>query len=220
MVEDEAELREMLIAEFNLRGALSEGLSNGDTALEKIHQMKPNVVVLDHTMPGKNGKAVIREVRSDAKSSEVPILMLTGLGSEEEKIAALELGADDYMTKPFSLRELVVRIQALVRRSELSHKSTQTSLVLENLNLDLKAHKAYLSGNPLQLTLTEYRILAELMRQGGQVLTRDQLRERALGNLNVTDRTIDVHMAALRKKLEGMGDRIETIRGVGYRILV
>lgn len=218
VVEDESEIREFLISQFIDSGALAVGLPSGDQVLQTLEAFQPNVVLLDQMMPGKSGREIINEIRSSARFSETPIMMVTGLDGEAEKIQALEMGADDYVTKPFSVKELIARAQALVRRAKAAHKQTQKNLVVKDLTVDFNAHKVLLRGVEIPLTLTEFKILCELLRQSGQVLTRDKLRERALGNLNVTDRTIDVHMASLRKKLEDMGDSIETVRGVGYRM--
>lgn len=219
VVEDELEIREFLMNQFVEAGAAAHSLPSGEAILKAIESFQPNVVLLDQMMPGKSGNEVIREIRSDAKFSDTPIMMVTGVTGEEEKIQALEMGADDYVTKPFSVKELIARAHALVRRSLSAHKAQQKSLTIKDLFIDLTAHKVTLRNEEVPLTLTEFKILCELIRQSGQVLTRDRLRERALGNLNVTDRTIDVHMASLRKKLQEMGDSIETVRGVGYRIV-
>jgi len=218
VVEDEQEIREFLISQFVECGAAAEGLPSGEAILQALEAFQPTVVLLDQMMPGKSGREVIAEIRTHARFSEVPIMMVTGLDSEAEKIQALELGADDYVTKPFSIRELIARAHALERRAQVAHKSQQKNLVVKDLTVDFAAHRVLHRGKEVQLTLTEFKILCELLKQSGQVLSRDKLRERALGNLNVTDRTIDVHMASLRKKLEEMGDSIETVRGVGYRM--
>ena len=218
VVEDESEIREFLVSQFIEAGAQSSGLPSGDQILATLESFQPNIILLDQTMPGKSGKDVIKEIRSHTRFSEIPIMMVTGLDGESEKIQALEMGADDYVTKPFSVKELIARSHALVRRSQSTHRAQQKNLVVKDLTVDFSAHKVILRGQEIALTLTEFKILCELLRQSGQVLTRDKLRERALGNLNVTDRTIDVHMASLRKKLSDMGDSIETVRGVGYRM--
>lgn len=218
VIEDEQEIREFLVSQFIEHGMAAEGLPSGEGFAMLLEKFEPHVIVMDHMMPGKSGVELIRELRSTLKFSETPVMMLTGLDGEAEKVAALEMGADDYVTKPFSIKEVIARIQALVRRSQAAHKSTQKTMAVDDLMVDLIAHRVTLESREIPLTLTEFKILVELMRQSGQVLTRDRLRERALGNLNVTDRTIDVHMASLRKKLEKMGDRIETVRGVGYRL--
>lgn len=218
VIEDEKEIREFLVGQFIESGSEAIGLDCGDHVKQTLESFHPNVVLLDQMMPGKSGKEVIAEIRSNAEFSETPIMLVTGLDGEEEKIAALESGADDYVTKPFSVREVIARAHALYRRSQGAHKLTQKKIELKDLVVDLSAHKVLHKGQEVPLTLTEFKILCELLRQSGKVLTRDRLREKALGNLNVTDRTIDVHMASLRKKLEDMGDQIETVRGVGYRL--
>ena len=218
VIEDEQEIRDFLVLQFGEHGMTAQGLASGEGFLAKLESFEPHVVILDQMMPGKSGTELIKELRSSLRFCETPVMMLTGLDGESEKVAALEIGADDYVTKPFSVKEVVARIQALVRRSFAAHKSSQQTMSIQGLTIDLVAHRVMLNQQPVALTLTEFKILVELMRQSGQVLTRDRLRERALGNLNVTDRTIDVHMASLRKKLDAMGDHIETVRGVGYRL--
>lgn len=218
IVEDEQEIREFLISQFNDAGAQAFGLPSGDHVLQVLEDFQPSVVLLDQMMPGKSGGEIIRDIRSHARFSETPIMMVTGLDGEAEKIQALEMGADDYVTKPFSVKELIARANALVRRAQSAHRSQQKNLTVKDLTVDFSAHRVLMKGHEVALTLTEFKILCELLKQSGQVLTRDKLRERALGNLNVTDRTIDVHMASLRKKLDTMGDSIETVRGVGYRM--
>ncbi|MCE3009358.1 MAG: response regulator transcription factor [Proteobacteria bacterium] len=218
VIEDEQEIREFLTAQFIESGCQAHGLPNGSQVAEALESFQPTLVILDQMMPGKSGKEIMKEIRSSAKFSEIPVMMVTGLDGEAEKVEALELGVDDYVTKPFSVREVIARAKALVRRSRAAHKSLQQNLVVKDLTVDFAAHKVLLKGQEIALTLTEFKILVELLKQSGLVLTRDKLRERALGNLNVTDRTIDVHMASLRKKLHEMGDAIETVRGVGYRM--
>jgi DNA-binding response OmpR family regulator len=218
VIEDEKDIRDALLAYLSENQIEAVGYENGSDILARVDQFTPDLILLDHLMPGKLGADIIREVRSAAKFCEVPIIMLTGLDGENDKLTAFEAGADDYVTKPFSMKEILARIQALVRRSSMSHKSQQNNIILGELAVDFLAHKVTLAGSDIPLTLTEFKILAELLKQSGQVLTRDRLREKALGNMNVTDRTIDVHMASLRKKLDLMGEHIETVRGVGYRM--
>lgn len=218
VIEDEQEIRDFLVTQFEENGMIAQGLASGDGFMTKLEALEPHVILMDQMMPGKSGTDLIKELRSSLRFSETPVMMLTGLDGEAEKVAALEMGADDYVTKPFSVKEVLARVQALVRRSQAAHKTQQKTMAIQDLVVDLIAHRVTLQGREIALTLTEFKILVELMRQSGQVLTRDRLRERALGNLNVTDRTIDVHMASLRKKLEEMGEKIETVRGVGYRL--
>jgi DNA-binding response OmpR family regulator len=219
VVEDEQEIREFLVSQLEENNIRTVGLPSGEGLQQELRKFQPNVILMDQRMPGKSGRELVKEIRKMVEFSEVPIIMVTGLGSEQEKVDSFSEGVDDYITKPFSIRELIARVQALVRRAATSHRSTQTKISIKDLSVDLVAFEATLRGQELPLTLTEFKILAELLNQVGEVLTRDRLRERALGNLGVTDRTIDVHMASLRKKLGDMGDTIETVRGVGYKIM-
>lgn len=218
VVEDESEIRELLVDQFRDSGMECLGLDGGALVLKSLESFSPDVILLDQMMPGRSGAEIIGDIRADLRFCEIPIIMLTGLDGETEKVKALNGGADDYVTKPFSVLEVQARIHALVRRSKLSYKTHQNNMRVKDLVVDLNAHQVLHKGQVVPLTLTEFKILVELLRQSGQVLTRDRLREKALGNLNVTDRTIDVHMTALRKKLEDMGEQIETVRGVGYRL--
>lgn len=216
VVEDELEVREALSESLRLEGFNVEAVADGEEALKLIPDLRPNVILMDYRLPGVSGVDVVRSVRQHNEFNSIPIIMVTGLDGEDEKVAALELGADDYMVKPFSPKELSARIRAVLRRVTQNDSSSKV-LELEGLSIDLKAHRVLLMGSEVHLTLTEYRILVELVRVHGQVLSRDQLRETALGNLNVTDRTIDVHMASLRKKLSPLAHSFQTVRGVGYR---
>jgi DNA-binding response OmpR family regulator len=220
MIEDEFDLRDAVIEDLKTKGFDVTGLPDGQNFLQVILDFKPDVLLLDQLLPGKSGQEILKEIRANPKTSGLAILMLTGLNSEEQIVAALNLGADDYVTKPFSNKELSARITALARRAKGGSQAEQKQLAVKDLLIDLASYRVTLKGVELALTLTEFKILCELIRQSGQVLTRDRLRERALGNLNVSDRTIDVHMASLRKKLSDMGADIETVRGVGYRMAI
>lgn len=218
VIEDENEIREFLVSQLEENGMRAMGLPSGDELRQALEVFQPHAILLDQMMPGKSGREIVREIRAHVQYADLPIMMVTGLDAEVEKVESLGEGADDYVTKPFSIREVIARINALVRRSQAAHRQNQKSIVVRDLTVDLVAHRVSLRGKEVPLTLTEFKILVELLRQCGQVLTRDRLREKALGNLNVTDRTIDVHMASLRKKLEEIGELIETVRGVGYRL--
>lgn len=216
VVEDEADVREALSESLRLEGFEVEAVADGEEALKVLPDLRPNLILLDYRLPGVSGVDVVRSVRKHHEFSQIPIIMVTGLDGEDEKVAALELGADDYMVKPFSPKELSARIRAVLRRVSQDDVAGKV-LEMNGLTIDLKAHRVLLMGSEIHLTLTEYRILVELVKGQGQVLSRDQLRETALGNLNVTDRTIDVHMASLRKKLSPLASSFQTVRGVGYR---
>jgi two-component system, OmpR family, alkaline phosphatase synthesis response regulator PhoP len=228
VVEDERDIREILRTLLESEGFEVKTLEDGLNVVEEIRLNSPDLILLDQMLPGKSGTEVVREVRAHQLYAAMPIIMVTGLSGEEDKVTALELGADDYITKPFFPKELAARVKALARRSTLqSFDTDSTSATTSPLGhdrierngivMDFTAHRIWVGSEEAFLTLTEFKILSELLKQSNQVLTRERLRERALGNLNVTDRTIDVHMASLRKKLGAVGDGIETVRGVGYR---
>jgi len=223
VVEDESDIREILKNLLEEEGFQVVTLDNGMNLLEELKSNLPDLLLLDQILPGKTGVEAVREVRASQNFGRLPIIMVTGLSGEEDKVNALDLGADDYVTKPFYPKELAARIKALARRSDVvtpadgKASAGDNKIVRDTLTIDFSAHRVTIDGSEVALTLTEFKILSELLKQSGQVLTREKLRERALGNLNVTDRTIDVHMASLRKKLGTIGNQIETVRGVGYR---
>ncbi len=217
VVEDEKDIREILFSLLTDEGFTVVALDSGVGIAERIRQEKPDLILLDQILPEKSGAEVIKELKAAAEFRQIPIIMVTGVAGENDKVAALDLGADDYITKPFYARELTARVKAVARRADVRLKKTAPPIIKENLTIDFAGHRVLLRGKEVPLTLTEFKILSELVKEDGQVLSRESLRERALGNLNVTDRTIDVHMASLRKKLEKLGDSIETVRGVGYR---
>ncbi len=223
VVEDESDIREILKNLLEEEGFQVVTLDNGMNLLEELKSNRPDLLLLDQILPGKTGVEAVREVRASQNFGRLPIIMVTGLSGEEDKVNALEFGADDYVTKPFYPKELAARIKALARRSDVvappdgKGAASDNKITRDTLIIDFSAHRVTIDGAEVALTLTEFKILSELLKQAGQVLTREKLRERALGNLNVTDRTIDVHMASLRKKLGTIGNQIETVRGVGYR---
>ena len=226
VVEDESDIREILKTLLEEEGFTVVALDNGLNLMEELQFNRPDLLLLDQILPGKTGIEAVREVRESEHFRRLPIIMVTGLSGEDDKVNALDLGADDYVTKPFYPKELAARIKALARRTDANMNDqraaivrpvTDERIVRDKLIIDFSAHRVTIDGQETALTLTEFKILGELLKQSGQVLTREKLRERALGNLNVTDRTIDVHMASLRKKLGTMGNQIETVRGVGYR---
>ncbi len=221
VVEDEVDIRRILKDLLEVQGFHVVDLSSGHAILHQLELHNPDVLLVDQMMPGITGSEVIAQIRKDERHSSIPIIMVTGLSCEEDKVRVLNLGADDYVTKPFLPKELAARINALVRRSaarDLASKTAPHELIRGDIRIELRSHRAFILNEEVQLTLTEFKILRELLRQVDHVLTREQLRERALESVNVTDRTIDVHMASLRKKLGTVGDIIETVRGVGYRL--
>ena len=220
VVEDESEIREFLISQFIDAGALAVGLPSGDQVLQTLESFQPNVVLLDQMMPGKSGREIINEIRSSARFSETPIMMVTGLDGEAEKIQALEMGADDYVTKPFNVRELTARVRAVLRRVQ---KSTSEPDVLRvaDIVLDRSGMTVKVAERNVDLTKSEFELLAAFMSAPGKVFSRLDLLDRVSGEAyEGYERTIDVHMRNLRTKIEPDPKHpkyIETVYGMGYR---
>lgn len=218
LIEDEATVRDTLA--MNLRAENYEVLTAADgvDGLQKARDDAPDLIILDLMLPELDGLSVCRMLRRD---SNVPIIMLTARGTEMDRIAGLETGADDYVVKPFSLGELLARVRASLRRARADNRTLTTKLAAGNLSLDLLARRTYLDQGELKLTHREFDLLAELMRNQGAVLSRDLLLNRVWGYDYVGDsHTVDVHIRWLREKIEAdpsAPKRITTVRGVGYR---
>lgn len=216
LIEDEANLRRTLKLNLKDEGYKVITAADGRDGLEKARSKAPDLVVLDLMLPGLDGLSLLRALRQE---SDVPVLMLTARSSEIDKIVGLESGADDYLTKPFSLGELLARIRALLRRSERS--GTRDTLASGGIRLDLVSLRAMQGGRDLGLSPKEFSLLAELMRHERAVLSRDLLLTRVWGYEYAGDtRTVDVHIRWLREKIEGDPSNpqlIETVRGIGYR---
>ena len=219
IIDDEKDLVELV--RYNLvekEGYDVISATDGQTGLEIAQKHKLDLIVLDLMMPGMDGLEVCRRLRADQRTSRVPLIMLTAKATEADRIVGLELGADDYVTKPFSPRELVARIKAILRRTAAQEEPAQV-IRHGDLLIDLARHEVAVGGKPVSLTATEFRILHFLASKPGRVLSRDDIIDAALGrDANVFDRTIDVHITAIRRKLGPAGaDRVETIRGFGYK---
>lgn len=218
LIEDEATVRDTLA--MNLRAENYEVLTAADgvDGLQQAREGSPDLIILDLMLPELDGLSVCRMLRRD---SNVPIIMLTARGTEMDRIAGLETGADDYVVKPFSLGELLARVRASLRRARADNGSRTTKITAGNLSLDLLARRTFLDQNELKLTHREFDLLAELMRNQGAVLSRDLLLNRVWGYDYVGDsHTVDVHIRWLREKIEAdpsTPKRITTVRGVGYR---
>jgi two-component system phosphate regulon response regulator PhoB len=218
IVEDEPDLAELVRFHLTKAGFAAEVAHSGEAGLESIRRARPALVVLDLMLPDVSGIDVCREVRADAKLRDLPILMLTARTEEVDRVVGFELGADDYVTKPFSPRELVLRVRAILRRSEAE---PQKGVVLQSgaLQLDLERHRCTAGGADVDLTAKEFRLLEVLMSRPGHVMTRQRLLDDVWGSdITVTERTIDTHLKRLREKLGAAGELIETVRGVGYRL--
>lgn len=215
VVDDEAAIAEAVRARLASEGYRVVVASDGPGALEAAEEHPPDLVVLDLMLPGMDGLEVCRRLQA---ARAVPVLMLTARSGEEDTVAGFEAGADDYLTKPFSARELIARIQAVLRRSAPSGESERVDA--EGLSLDQAGHRVTADGRNVPLGPTEYRLLAHLMTHPDRVFTRGQLLDRVWGgNVYVEERTVDVHIRRLRKSLEPSGyDRfVQTVRGAGYR---
>ncbi|MGH8244682.1 MAG: phosphate regulon transcriptional regulator PhoB [Steroidobacteraceae bacterium] len=218
VVEDEQPIRDLIA--FGLRRAGCEVAlaEHSQAALASIGDRRPDLVLVDWMLPDMSGLELVRALRRDANTRDIPIMMLTARAEEADKVAGLETGADDYLTKPFSARELIARIQAVLRRSAPAGESERVEV--EGLALDQAGHRVAANGKTVALGPTEYRLLAFLMTHPERVYTRGQLLDRVWGgNVYVEERTVDVHIRRLRKSLEPSGyDRfVQTVRGAGYR---
>jgi DNA-binding response OmpR family regulator len=220
IVEDEEDIRDLLYYNLSREGFRASVAEDGVKALEKIRQDAPDIVLLDLMLPGLDGLELTRRLRRDARTAHLPVVMLTAKKEEVDRIVGLELGADDYVTKPFNLRELILRMRAVLRRYE-EHAAVRGAEVLragDFLVVDIPRREVTVDGERVALTVIEFDLLAHLLRERGRVQTRERLLREVWGyDYAGYDRTIDTHVARLRKKLKGRGDRIETAWGVGYR---
>lgn len=220
-VEDDSSIRELVVYTLNNTGFEAEGMDNAKTLYSKISVNKPELILLDIMLPGESGLEILKKLRSSKETANIPVIMVTAKGTEYDKIIGLDSGADDYISKPFGIMELVSRVKALLRR--VSRKEDTDSVTdtytYEGVCINSKNHTVTLDSEPVVLTLKEFRLLYELMANQGIVLTRDTLLERVWDyDYPGETRTIDVHIRTLRKKLGKYGDIIKTIRGVGYII--
>ena len=219
IVDDEADIVEFV--QYNLRKEMYETVTaaDGPKAIQAARQHRPDLILLDLMLPGVDGLEVCRVLKSGRDTDRIPIIMLTAKGEEADIVTGLEIGADDYVAKPFSMRLLLARIKAVLRRAGVVEDAKSASLIqLQGIEIDDERHVVRVDGERVPLTLTEYKILRFLAAHPGRVFTRTQI----LNNIQdehviVIDRAIDVHVAALRKKLAEAGKLIETVRGVGYR---
>jgi DNA-binding response OmpR family regulator len=219
IIDDEPDVLELI--QYNLRKAHYDvaGVASGEEALAQVHTTPPDLVVLDLMLPGVDGLEVCKALKQDARTVTIPIVMLTARGEEADIVAGLELGADDYLTKPFSPRVLLARIRAVLRRHYTEPVTEDTVITHHGLLLHPGRHEVLVEGQPVPLTLTEFRVLHLLARHPGWVFTRPQIIAAAQGeDVSVTERSVDVHIFSLRRKLGTLGDTIGTIRGVGYRL--
>jgi two-component system phosphate regulon response regulator PhoB len=218
IVEDEADLAELLRYNLEREGYRCACVADGESGLAQARRDPPNLLILDRMLPGLSGDQIIARLRQEPRTASIPVLMLTAKAEESDELVGFALGADDYVSKPFSMKLLIARIDALLRRAASAPIRTDV-LRVGPVSLDRNRHESSVDGKAVALTATEFSILWELMAARGRVLSRDQLIDAVLGSSAVvTDRTIDVHIAALRKKLGAASALIQTIRGVGYTL--
>ena len=219
VVEDEEDILELVSFNLKKEGYQVKGVTSGEEALQEVRREVPSLIILDLMLPGVDGFDVCKALRNDFRTKAVPVIMLTARSEEADIVIGLELGADDYLTKPFSPRELIARVKAIFRRLEADISDREILQKVHDIEINVKRHEVLISGNQINLTSTEFRVLRLLAGKPGWVFTRDQI----VGAVHdqeyaVTDRSVDVMIVGLRRKLGPSGQYIETVRGVGYRM--
>ena len=221
IIEDEPDIRKTIdynLSKESFKVVQAESIAQGEKAMAAN---KIDVIILDLMLPDGSGLTLCRDIKSDAKTKHIPIIILTAKTEEVDRVVGFELGADDYVTKPFSVRELILRVKAILKRGIDSPRQENDSFDIEagDVRLNLDAHQVFVGDEEITLTALEFRLLKHLLDRRGRVQTRDQLLEEVWGySSDVTTRTVDTHIKRLREKLLGAGDCIQTIRGVGYRL--
>ena len=218
VVDDEEDIRELVKYNLAREGFKIFCASTGEKALKKARSKLLDLIILDLMLPGIDGLEVTKNLKNDPKTENIPIIMLTAKGEEADIVTGLELGADDYITKPFSPRVLIARVRAVIRRKSKEASDDMAEIEIHDLVIHPGRHEVLLSGAPVELTFTEFQVLYSLARRPGWVFTRSQIVDAVRGDdYPVTERSVDVQIVGLRKKLGAYGNYIETVRGVGYR---
>ena len=219
IIEDEPDIRKTI--DYNLSKESFKVFQAGSIAEgeKSISDNSPNVIILDLMLPDGSGLTLCRDIKSDDKTKHIPVILLTAKADEVDRVIGFELGADDYVTKPFSVRELILRVKAILKRGvSESTKVDEEEFIFGELKLNLDAHQVFINDSEIAFTALEFRLLKHLIDRKGRVQTRDQLLEEVWGySSEVTTRTVDTHIKRLREKLGVTGEYIQTIRGVGYR---
>lgn len=218
VVEDEADILELLRYNLSREGYKVLSAADGQAALEVVRVKRPALILLDLMLPKLDGFEVCRALKQNPDTASIPVVMLTAKTEESDVVAGLELGAEDYIPKPFSVKVVIARVRAALRRRQAPPSGKDEVVRIRELVIDPGRHEALLRGKPLDLTFTEFRLLHVLARRPGRVLTREQIVDAVRGeDYPVTDRAVDVQVVGLRRKLGPRADYIETVRGVGYR---
>jgi len=219
VVEDDADIVELVTHYLEREGFSVESVGDGRAALERLRSNAQDLLILDVQLPGMDGLALCAEIRRDKKTRMVPIVMLTARGDEADRVVGLEVGADDYVVKPFSPKELVARVRALFRRLERK-ENEEEPLVFGGLELDRTRHTALYAGEPVHLTAKEFALMAALIEAKGRVLSRQALLENVWGySYTEGTRTVDVHVRRLREKIPALASAIVTVKSMGYRLV-
>jgi two-component system alkaline phosphatase synthesis response regulator PhoP len=219
LIEDERNIAELVKYNLEQAGFRVLTASRGDTGLDQARKSKPDLIVLDLMLPEIDGIEICKILKANEKTASIPIIMLTAKSEETDKVVGLEVGADDYVTKPFSPRELAARVRAVLRRGR--EKPKEKVLKAGSIAIDIGKHIVTIKGKPAELTSKEYDLLSALMEAGGRVLSREFLLNQVWGydeSLNIETRTVDMHVGQLRKKLKSEAERIVTVKNVGYRL--
>lgn len=218
VVDDEPDILSILVYQLSREGFRVSTAVNGQSAIATAVEERPDIVILDLMLPGIDGYEVLARLRQNERTASIPVILLSARREEGERIRGFEIGADDYVTKPFSPRELIFRVRALLRRTHAAPVEQDRRLRIGLVELDREAHRAFADGEEIDLTPLEYRLLEVFMERRGRVQTRRQLLQTAWQtNAQIETRTVDMHVARLRSKLGDAGEMLETVRGVGYR---
>ena len=216
-VEDDLSIRELMLYTLRASGFEAVGFENGEQLFDALSATLPRLILLDIMLPGMDGIEILKKLRKNPATASVPVIMASARGTEYDKVLGLDLGADDYLAKPFGMMEMISRIRAVLRRSNSLPKNNVLSL--GNLNMDVSSHTVTVANVRIPLTLKEFELLRLFLSASGQVFSREQLLEKIWGTDYIGEsRTVDVHIATLRTKLGPCGDFIRTVRGVGYRM--
>ena len=216
-IEDDNGIRDLIVYTLTASGYEAKGFADSSEFWTAVKQEIPTLILLDVMLPNEDGISILKKIRSDKKTAEIPVIMETAKETEYDKVVALDLGADDYLTKPFGMMEMVSRVRAVLRRT--SKEEIKQNLKLNELEINTSRHIVYVNKNEVYLTLKEYDLLKLFMENIGRAFTRDQLLSSVWGTEYVGEtRTVDVHIGTLRTKLGSAGDYIKTVRGVGYRM--
>jgi len=218
-VEDERNIRELIVYTLNSSGFDAKGVECADELFGQGDLSGADLFLLDIMLPGEDGLSILKKLKANPALRDIPVIMLTAKDAEYDKVTGLNLGADDYISKPFGMMEFIARVNAVLRRSGRKEEHTDDDLTYKNLSVNPGRHLVTVCGEPVELTLKEFKLLTYLLKNQGIVMTRDKLLEYVWGyDFNGETRTVDVHVRTLRLKLGPCGDYIETVRGVGYKI--